>query len=81
MKTTFDIASNILSRSRELAKREHVPLKGLVEEGLLLVIERHESRPTEKVRPVTFRGNGLSREFSDASWRDLRDAAYAGHGV
>ncbi len=81
MKTTFDIASNILSRSRALAKREHVPLKGLVEEGLLLVIERHESRPAKTVQPVTFRGNGLSGEYSGASWSKVRDAAYAAHGA
>ena len=81
MKTTFDIASNILTRSRMLAKREHVALKGLVEEGLLLVIERHESRPAKTVQPVTFRGHGLSREYSGASWSEVRDAAYAGHGA
>ena len=80
MKTTFDIADNILTRSRGLAKREHVPLKELVEEGLLIVIQKHEAKPRHRVAPVTFKGNGLSAAFKGRGWGEIRDAAYEGRG-
>lgn len=81
MKTTFDIADNILERSRRLSKSERVPLKELVEEGLELVIERRTARQLEVIKAVTFKGNGLSQEFEGASWSKIRDAAYSGHGA
>jgi hypothetical protein len=80
MKTTFDIADNILARSRGLAKREHVSVKDLVEEGLLAVIQKHEAKPRHRVEPVTFKGNGLSTAFKGRGWQGIRDAAYEGHG-
>ena len=80
MKTTFDIADNILVQSRRLARREHVPLKELVEEGLQLVLRKHEASVKRNVEPVTFKGNGLSPDFRGRSWTDIRDTVYEGRG-
>ena len=33
--------------------------------------------PATKVNPVTFKGNGLSREFEDASWDKSPHAIYS----
>ena len=80
MKTTIDIASNILKRSKDLARTEDATLRSLVEEGLELVLaERHERRRA-RVRPVTFRGRGLTPRFRRASWARIRDAAYEERG-
>jgi len=81
MKTTFDIADNILTQSRRLAKMEHIPLKELVEEGLQLVLRQHASSVKRPVEPVTFRGNGMSTAFRGRGWADIRDAAYEGRGA
>jgi hypothetical protein len=81
MKTTVDIASNILSRSKELARRDHTTLRELMHEGLELVLERREAPPRATVKPVTFRGQGLAPQFRDARWSRLRDAAYEGLGL
>lgn len=81
MKTTIDIADNILARCRTLAKEEDTTIKELVEEGLILAIEKHQARPSKKVEPVTFKGNGLSAEFRSLGWSGVRDAVYAGHGA
>ncbi len=80
MKTTIDIASNILECSREAAREDHTTLRELVEEGLELVLAQREARRRVAIRPVTFRGRGLAAEFRRASWSRIRDAAYEGRG-
>jgi hypothetical protein len=81
MKTTIDIASNILKRSRDLARRERVTLRALVEEGLEFVVAQRAARRKVRIKPVTFRGRGLAPEYRNAGWSKLRDAAYAGRGA
>ena len=76
MKTTFDIADNILEKSRRMAKTEHITLKELVEEGLSLVLEKRSRQNTVQVKPVTFKGQGLSEPFRNADWARIRDTAY-----
>jgi hypothetical protein len=80
MKTTIDIASNILKRSKDLARRERVTLRALVEEGLDLVMEQRAVRRKVRLKPVTFRGRGLAREYRHGGWTKIRDAAYEGRG-
>ena len=80
MKTTIDIADNIMDRSRQVARAEKSTFRDLVEEGLLLVIDRRTKTKKTKVEPVTVKGKGLSPEFYNASWTQIRQAAYEGHG-
>ncbi len=80
MKTTIDIADNIMERSRQLARSEKTTLRDLVEEGLLLVIDRRTQSKRPKIKPVTVKGNGLTDAFAKASWSQIRQAAYEGHG-
>lgn len=81
MKTTFDIADNILARSRSFARRRGVSLKELVEEGLELALERREKLVSKKIKPVTFKGNGKNPEFQSSSWSEIREEIYRGHGA
>lgn len=55
-------------------------LRELLSEGLVCVIEKWAHAPASRVKPVTFKGRGLSPEFRKASWGAIRDAAYEGHG-
>lgn len=80
MKTTLDISDNILLRAKHVARLKHRTLKSLTEEGLVKVIESLESEKTVDIKPVTFKGQGLSCEFAGKSWVDIRDAAYEGRG-
>jgi len=80
MKTTIDIASNILERSREAAHQDHTTLRELVEQGLDLVLAQREARRRAAIHPVTFRGRGLAPPFRRARWSRIRDAAYEGRG-
>ncbi len=80
MKTTLEISDSILSKAKQLAREQKVTLRSLAEEGLRMVIEKRTARLPCQINPVTFRGKGLSREFQGATWQQIRDAAYDGHG-
>jgi len=80
MKTTVDIADNIMEMSRQTARVENVTFRELVEEGLMLVVERHAHAQKQRIKPVTVKGTGLSEAFLNAPWSQIRQAAYEGHG-
>jgi hypothetical protein len=76
MKTTLEISDHLLARAKGLARKRKTTLRSLTEEGLRKVLEAEESSPKKPLQPVTFKGRGLNPEFSDASWKEIRDAAY-----
>ena len=80
MKTTIDISDHIMQRSKELARREHITLRELVEEGLQMALQRKSHASKGKITPITFKGRGLASEFRRASWEKIRKIAYEGHG-
>ena len=75
MKTTIELSDSLLLRAKERAKSESVTLKSLIEKSLTATLA--EPLPESKVDPVTFKGKGLSPEFEDASWDQIRDAIYS----
>jgi hypothetical protein len=75
IKTTIDIADNLLLRAKARAQRENITLRALVERALAGVLEQEADAPV--VRPVTFAGEGLNPEFEGASWDKIREAIYA----
>ena len=77
MKTTVDIANDLLLRAKELAQKEQITLRQLIEEGLREMLDR-ASRNKKKlvVKTVVFTGKGLQPEFKDAGWDAIRDAIY-----
>jgi hypothetical protein len=81
MKTIIDIADSLLVRSRTIAQHEHMTFRQMVEEGLAVVLARHEKRQRVRIKPVTVKGRGLSPEFRNGDWAALRNAAYEGHGA
>ena len=80
MKTTIDIADDLLRQAKQVSRERCVTLRELVSEGLWYVIEKNEAKPAFHVQAVTFGGKGLAPEFRQASWGAIRDAAYEGHG-
>ena len=80
MKTTIELSDSILAKAKQLAREQNVTLRSLTEEGLRKVIEERSTQKPCFVKPVTFRGKGLSPEFQGATWTRIRDAAYEGHG-
>jgi hypothetical protein len=52
MKTTIDIADDLISRAKLVQKRDGVTLRTLVEDGLRLVLDRDAKKPKYRFVPV-----------------------------
>ena len=81
MKTTVEIADPLLREVRKLAAREGVTLRALVERGLRCVVAEAGHRAPFKLRQASFKGRGRQAEFSEASWKRLRDLVYNDRGA
>jgi hypothetical protein len=81
MKTTVEIPNPLLQEVRRLAEREGTTLKSLLEEALRrLLADRKRSAPF-KLGPASFKGDGYTAEFTNATWDKIRDATYKGRGT
>lgn len=82
MKTTIEIADDLFERAQGLARKEKTTFRALTEQGLRLVLKEKQQSKTRKLPPlVTVRGGGLTDEFKNATWEQLRDEIYRGHGA
>ena len=52
VKTTIDIADDLISRAKLVQKRDGVTLRALVEDGLRLVLDRDARKPKYRFVPV-----------------------------
>jgi hypothetical protein len=80
MKTTVEISDSLLREVRELAAREGITLRTLVERGLYRVISDTKRGAPFELRRASFKGKGRQAELREASWDTLRDLAYKGRG-
>lgn len=82
-KTTIEIPEVLLAEAKELAAREGITLRALVESGLRSVIDRrrHGRDARFRLRDASVDGSGLRPEFRDASWERIRDETYDGRGA
>lgn len=80
MKTTIDIADDLLLRSKQVSRERGVTLRELLTEGLICALEKWSVPTTTRIKAVTFKGKGLAPEYRSAAWGVIRDAAYEGHG-
>jgi hypothetical protein len=81
MKTTVEISDPLLREVRELAAREGVTLRTLVERGLHRVISETKRDAPFKLRRASFKGKGRQPELSEASWDRIRDLVYQDRGA
>jgi len=82
MKTTIEIADDLFERAQRVARKEKTTFRALTEQGLRLVLKEKQQPKTKKLPPlVTVRGGGLTEEFKNATWEQLRDEIYRGHGA
>ena len=74
MKTTIEIADNLLARAKARAREQQITLRSLIEQSLAQTLD--QPLAPASIKPVTFRGKGLSHDFEGASWDRIRDAIY-----
>jgi len=77
MKTTIEIADDLLVRAQQVARRRKTTLRALTEEGLRMVLCKDEPGRAASLPPlVTFGGDGFTREFKDSNWEQIRDEIF-----
>jgi hypothetical protein len=81
VKTTVEISDALLRQVRELAAREGVTLRTLVERGLHHVVADTQRGAPFKLRRASFKGKWRHPELRDASWEMLPDLAYKDRGA
>ena len=80
MKTTVEISDNLLEEAKRLAAREGTTVKALIEQSLRQIIAAKKNPGVFRLRKATFKGQGLHPGVSTATWEQIRDMAYEGHG-
>jgi predicted transcriptional regulator len=60
MKTTIDMPDSLFRRTKALAHKRHVPMREMITEGLMHVLEHQESEAPRRIKPVTFKGEMIS---------------------
>lgn len=80
MKTTIHIADSLFEEAKKVAQQERTTFRALVEEGLRKVLlERGERRSGGfKLRPASFKGQGLNPGLGGAGWARILDISYEG---
>jgi hypothetical protein len=81
MKTTIEISDPLLREARELAARQGVTLRTLVERGLHRVIAETKHGVPFRLRRASFKGKGRQPELGEASWGRIRDLVYKDRGA
>lgn len=76
MKTTIELPDDLLERSRQVAQREGLSLKALIEEGLQLALRARGRGKRTELSLQPFEGDGYAAEFTGASWPQIRDEIY-----
>jgi Bacterial antitoxin of type II TA system, VapB len=80
MKTTIDIADQLLAEAKVTAAAEGTTVRSLVEEGLRMAIARRLQAKDFRLRPASFHGDGLRPNVSLEHWDEIRTLIYGGHG-
>ena len=79
MKTTVELPDALLAEARRFADDHGMTMKALIEQGLRKAMATKTDKPF-KLRDRSVGGSGLTPEFQNASWEQLRDAIYEGRG-
>ena len=82
MKTTIEIADDLFAQAQGVVRKEKTTFRALAEQGLRLVLKERRQGKDKRLPPlVTVRGQGVTTEFENASWDQIRDEIYRGHGA
>jgi hypothetical protein len=76
MKTTIDIADDLLERAKRQAQREKKTLKEVIEEALRRQLAVSTPKQKFRYRPHTVRGKGLQPGIAEGDWEKIRDLIY-----
>jgi hypothetical protein len=75
MKTTINIADDLLIKAKTRAGEENKTLRTVVEEALRLRLSEGPPRPF-RLRRRPYKGKGLQRGIEEGNWEQIRDLIY-----
>ena len=75
MKTTIEIADDLLARAKRTARRERTTLRELVDEALRERLAVRAAR-SFRLRKHPFRGQGRHPMVAEGHWETVRDLIY-----
>jgi hypothetical protein len=78
VKTTVDIADDLLARARLHARRSGRTVRALIEEGLRLALRAERGPAGYRVTDRSVGNPGDPNPLESFSWQDLRDEIYHG---
>ena len=80
MKTTIELAEDLVSQAKAHAAKEKTTLRALVERGLRSVLDADARPDAFRLRDASVGGSGLCAEFRGAGWQRIRETVYEGRG-
>jgi len=80
MKTTVDIADDLLLEAKRIAHDQGVTLRAVIEAALRSHLAVYPQRANFKLRDASYKGQGLQPQFAGAGWEAFRRAAYDDRG-
>ena len=81
MRTTVDLPDELLLEVQRMAREQNRTMRSVMEEALRSMMEKYRHGQAFELADASVGGNGLQQAFRDASWDDLRAAAYGGPPV
>lgn len=77
MKTTIELPDALLAQARRFADSHGMTMKALIEQALRKTMAQQKEEKPFKLRDGSFDGgSGMSPEFRNASWEQIRDFIY-----
>jgi hypothetical protein len=73
MKTTIEIADDLLERLKRKARREKKTVRQVVDEALRRQIDSSADEKPFRYRPYTVKGKGLQAGIAEGNWEQVRD--------
>ncbi|MFY9342947.1 MAG: DUF2191 domain-containing protein [Planctomycetota bacterium] len=80
MKTTVEIAADLLKQAKAVAARDKTTLRSLLEEGLRWALGRRRKATPFRLPDARVGGQGVQPGVSEGDWSSLRDTIYQGRG-
>jgi Arc/MetJ family transcription regulator len=80
MKTTIEIQDDLMKAAKALARKRGTTLKSIVERGIRTTLKEEQQSSRYELADKSVKGTGLQADFQQATWADIRDAAYREHG-
>ena len=81
MKTTVEIADELLREAKRVAAKVRTTVRALLEEGLRRALEEHRKKPRFRLRDASYGQGGLQTDVKEGSWERLRDLIHQGRGT